>query len=87
MAKNTLWPRENWPPKPPMMFQALASPANRNAVDRMFRVNGSPERLPQRRQGGQHEGRARQFAERPHLGIAGARPRALHARRYRPQLP
>src|SRR5215210_1778750 len=42
MAKKTPWARENWPPKPPMMFQAVASPANRNAKASMLRVKVSP---------------------------------------------
>jgi hypothetical protein len=31
MAKNTPWPKESWPPNPPMMFHADAAAAKRKA--------------------------------------------------------
>ena len=65
MPKNSAWPNENWPPKPPRMFQAWAS---RRRIERHHDEIEHDARLGQ-------QGRARH-----HRGEQGDRGQVLHAR-------
>src|SRR5262249_25812715 len=72
MAKNTPWPSENWPPKPAMMFQATASPANRYVYVMMFSQKKSRDR---RRKGSSATSSPtpKSTATRRHVGIPRAK--------------